>query len=67
MPKPLYRTKIHNVIQIEGGDYVLYMTIEKPHVASGMPEGTKGYSSELLSIDFERGIAITKNSLYLFE
>jgi hypothetical protein len=65
--KPTYKCIFHGLDEIAGGcGYRLDMTVLQHH-ASGAPKGTRGRSSLLKSIDFERGIAVTLNSIYQFE
>lgn len=67
MSKPTYLILLHGLEQRYPTGFVLDMTILESHEASGAPTGTRGNSSLLLSIDFERGIAITLNSIYQFK
>lgn len=65
MERPFYQCQVHAFIRV-GNHWVMDMTVLVRHTASGYPAGTRGTTSNLLSIDFERGIAVTRNSIYQF-
>jgi len=65
--KPVIACELHGLIEGSTGHYHLEMTVLVKHEASGAPAGSRGFSSSLESVDFQRGIAVTRNSIYSFE
>ena len=63
--KPVYFCNFIGMNRAPGGK-TWHMCIEilEPHKASGKPAGWVGNTSAILSMDFERGICVTLNSIY---
>lgn len=66
--KPVYKCEVREV-RYSNDDGHPYMVIKmlEAHIASGIPAGWHGQTSRLLSMDFQSGVAITTNSIYVFE
>jgi hypothetical protein len=64
--KPTYRCECHGFVPM-GSGWVMQMVISDDHAAYGYRAGTSGHTSKIKSIDFERGIVETRNSIYIME
>jgi len=64
--KPVYPCRYHGLDMHPTGCFRMEMTVLNKHEASGAPANSRGFTSALKSIDFERGIAVTLNSIYTF-
>lgn len=67
MPKMLarYHCKANGLFQFPGGQWGLMIKVLDDH--ENAPAGSEGHTSALRSIDFEHGVAVTLNSVYVFD
>lgn len=60
-----YHCKARGLYQLPDGHWVMGIKVLDEHVNA--PAGTEGRTSALRSIDFEHGVAVTRNSVYVFD
>lgn len=59
-----YRCKHPSVNPFPDSDGYRLTAVLLEYHENGLPPGATAYSSRLRSVDFERGIAVTQNSIY---
>lgn len=67
MMKPTYQCVLLALAEVDPGVFVARIVLRCYHASGRLRPGDEVGTSPLVSVDFERGIMITANSVYQFE